>query len=118
MQNAVSKSSNSLRVSNIVVFALTILVNGIAGSTTLLGGRNTAMVSDTYFTLVTPAGYVFSIWGVIYILLGIFVAFQALDRNQGKQFQKKLDGYSLLALLLTLVGYFFGSTRTFRYLSQ
>ena len=30
-------------------------------------GRGTGEVSDTFPTLVTPAGYVFSIWGLIYI---------------------------------------------------
>jgi hypothetical protein len=33
-----------LRFSNVVPFALTILVNGLAGSTTLLAAKNTAMV--------------------------------------------------------------------------
>ena len=42
-----SSSSVLLRFANIVAFALTILINGLAGSTTLLGGKNTAMVSDT-----------------------------------------------------------------------
>jgi hypothetical protein len=74
------KASNSafLRWLNIIAYVLTVLVNGLAGSTTILGGRNTAQVSDANPTLVTPAGYVFSIWGVIYILLGVFVVFQAL----------------------------------------
>lgn len=91
MHSSSANSSRSLlQVSNIVAFACTILVNGFAGSTTFIGGRNTATVSDTYFTLVTPAGYVFSIWGVIYILLGIFVAYQALNRNKGKAFQKEI----------------------------
>jgi HAE1 family hydrophobic/amphiphilic exporter-1 len=50
---------------------LTVLVNGLAGGTTVIGGRNTAEVSSAFLTLITPAGYVFVIWGVIYVLLGI-----------------------------------------------
>lgn len=87
---AIAKSSRVLIVSNIVAFALTVAVNSLAGSTTIIGGKNTAMVSDSHPTLVTPAGYVFSIWGVIYILLGLFVIYQTLPRNQGKEFQKKI----------------------------
>jgi translocator protein len=106
MQNAAANSSNSLRLSNIVAFALTIVINGLAGSTTLLGGKNTAMVSDTYFTLVTPAGYVFSIWGVIYILLGVFVVYQALDGNQGKEFQKKIGWLFVISSLANIAWIF------------
>ena len=51
----------SLKWLNIVAFVLVILVNSLAGSTTLIGGQNTASVSDSNPTLVTPAGYVFSI---------------------------------------------------------
>ena len=35
--------------------------------------------SETYPSLFTPAGYVFSIWGIIYILLGGCIIFQFLD---------------------------------------
>lgn len=38
-----------------------------------IGGVTNAQVSDMYPTLFTPAGFTFSIWGVIYILLGFFV---------------------------------------------
>ncbi|MEM4657289.1 MAG: hypothetical protein QXX77_02565 [Candidatus Methanosuratincola sp.] len=38
-----------------------------------LNGRTTAQVSDLYPTVVTPAGITFSIWGAIYIMLGVFV---------------------------------------------
>jgi hypothetical protein len=55
---------------NAVAFVAVVIVNGLAGSTTLIGGKTTAQVSDANPTLITPAGYVFSIWGVIYVLLG------------------------------------------------
>ena len=50
-----------LKWSNIIVFVFTVIVNSLAGSTTLIGGVNTAQISDSNPTLVTPAGYVFSI---------------------------------------------------------
>ncbi len=68
-----------------------VAVNGLAGGTNFIGGKNTAQISDANPTLITPAGYVFSIWGVIYLLLGIFVVFQALPSQQGKDFQKKVS---------------------------
>jgi len=102
MQYTITNPSNLLGYSNFVAFALTILVNGVAGSTTLLGGKNTAMVSNTYFTLVTPAGYVFSIWGVIYILLGVFVVYQAQEKNKGKEFQKRIGWLFVMSSLANI----------------
>lgn len=55
-------------------FVVILVVNGLAGGTTLLGGVQTAEVSDIYGNLFAPAGFTFSIWGVIYVLLGVFMA--------------------------------------------
>jgi len=41
-----------------------------------LNGRNTGDVSNAYPSLFTPAGFTFSIWGVIYLLLGAHVLYQ------------------------------------------
>jgi benzodiazapine receptor len=75
-----------LQAINIVAYIVTVAVNGLAGSTTLLGGVTSADVSDKYPTLVTPAGFTFAIWGVIYTLLALFVVYQALPRNRDKPF--------------------------------
>jgi hypothetical protein len=75
---------------NIVAFIVTVVVNGLAGSTTLLGGVTSADVSDMYPTLITPAGFTFAIWGVIYTLLALFVVYQALPRNRDKPFLSKI----------------------------
>jgi benzodiazapine receptor len=81
---------------NIIVFAVTVIVNALASSLAL-NGRTTAEVSDLYFTLVTPAGYVFSIWGVIYTLLLIFAVFQALPRQREKPFLKQINVLFILS---------------------
>jgi len=73
---------------NIIAFVAVVLVNGLAGSTTLIGGQDTAQVSDNNFTLITPAGYTFAIWGIIYTLLGLFVIYQALPSDKGKTTEK------------------------------
>ncbi len=86
----VVESTRILRWLNIASFALVVIVNGLAGSTTLLGGKNTADVSDANPTLVTPAGYVFAIWGIIYVLLGIFVIYQAFYRGKERSFQNQI----------------------------
>jgi benzodiazapine receptor len=71
---------------NVVAYLVTIVVNGLAGSTTLLGGVTSADVSDSYPTLVTPAGFTFAVWGIIYALLLVFTVYQLLPRNRDKPF--------------------------------
>lgn len=92
-----------LRISNILAFSLMIIFNFLAGSTTLIGGQDTAAVSNANFTLITPAGYVFSIWGIIYTLLGIFIIYQALPSQKGRDYQKKIGWLFVLNSLINIV---------------
>ena len=61
---------------NIAAFVLVILVNGMANAIPI-GGQTTGEVSAKYESLFTPAGYTFSIWGLIYLGLLVFVIYQA-----------------------------------------
>lgn len=91
-----------LKGANIIAFVLTVLVNGLAGSTTILGGKTTAEISDANPTLITPAGYVFSIWGIIYILLGIFSVFQALPSQREKEYHERIGWLFVLSSMLNI----------------
>lgn len=95
-----------LKYANITLFILTVIVNSIAGSTTLIGGRNTATVSNNNPTIITPAGYVFSIWGVIYILLGAFVVYQALPRERSSDYQGKIGWLFVVSSLINIAWIF------------
>lgn len=113
MQTAAANSS-FLKWINVVAFVLTVMVNGLAGGTTLLGGKLTSEISDANPTLVTPAGYVFSIWSVIYVLLGVFTVFQALPSQKGKGFQERIGWFFVLSSVLNIVWLFLWQ---FEYLS-
>lgn len=102
----VTNNSVILKWSNIAAFVLTVIVNGLAGSTELIGGVNTAEISDANPTLITPAGYVFSIWGIIYILLAVFVIFQALPSQKEKEYTKKIGWLFVLTSVLNIVWIF------------
>ena len=67
---------------------------------------NTAQISDSNPTLITPAGYVFSIWGIIYVLLGIFVIFQALPRQKEKEYTKKIGWLFVLSCIINIAWLF------------
>ena len=101
-----AESSSPSKWINILFFVLTVIVNSLAGNTTILGGKLTAEISDANPTLITPAGYVFSIWGIIYILLGAFVVFQALPSQQGKGFQKSVGWLFVLSSIANIVWLF------------
>jgi benzodiazapine receptor len=95
-----------LRWANIVAFVLTVLINGLAGSTTLIGGVNTAFISDSNPTLITPAGFTFAIWGAIYVLLGVFVVYQALPSQKDKEYHKQISWLFIL-ISVTNIGWIF-----------
>jgi hypothetical protein len=109
-------TDNSVLVkwANLIAFALTVLVNGLAGSTTILGGKLTAEISDANPTLITPAGYVFSIWGIIYTLLGVFAVFQALPSQREGKIQERIGWLFVFSSLLNIAWLFLWQ---FEYLS-
>lgn len=100
-----STKTGFLRWANIAAFIVTLIINGLAG-TTLIGGRTTADVSNQYSTLITPAGYVFAIWGIIYLLLGIFMVYQALPNQKTKPFQTQISALFILASLFNVIWLF------------
>lgn len=89
------------RLGNIFAYIATLAVNGLA-STTLLNGRTTAQVSNLYENPFTPSGYVFAIWGIIYILLGVFVVYQTLPRQHSAPFQKQISFLFILSSVLNI----------------
>jgi benzodiazapine receptor len=100
------KNSTALLYANIVAYIFTILINSLAGSTTLIGGQNTAAISNNNPTLITPAGYVFSIWGIIYVLLGAFVIYQALPRERNSAYRQKIGWLFILSSLFNIAWIF------------
>ena len=69
---------------NIAAFALVILLNVL--STALpINGQSMPEISAMYPSLFTPAGFTFSIWGVIYLALAAFVVYQALPAQRENQ---------------------------------
>lgn len=55
-----------------VFYLFIILVNTLANILPL-NGKTTGELSDKYDSLVTPAGFAFSIWSLIYLLLAVFI---------------------------------------------
>lgn len=66
---------------SIVLFAITFMIN-MLGSSGFINGLNQKDISDKFNTLITPAGFTFSIWGIIYLLLFILLLIVFLKRDE------------------------------------
>ncbi|KZE66088.1 hypothetical protein AWM68_06850 [Fictibacillus phosphorivorans] len=84
---------------NVIALLAVILVNYLANALPL-NGNTTGELSAKYNVLITPAGYVFSIWGLIYLLLGFWVIYQALPKNQNKPVFQSIGLWSVFNCIL------------------
>jgi hypothetical protein len=64
------------QILNIIGLVAVLVMNYLA-NTLPLGGRTTGEVSAAFPSLFTPAGFTFSIWGLIYLLLILFAFYQS-----------------------------------------
>lgn len=65
----------TLQLANGIAFVIVVIVNYVS-VTGALNDTTIGEISDSYNSLFTPAGYTFSIWGLIYLLLFGFVIYQ------------------------------------------
>ena len=79
----------------VLTVAATIAVNILANALPL-NGLNTGEISDRFKVYFVPAGYVFSIWGLIYIGLIAYAVFQALP-SQRENPRLRQTGYLVTA---------------------
>ncbi len=76
-----SRSDLIRQVMVVVALAVTIFVNYLAQALPL-NGRTAGDISDSFPVRFTPAGYVFSIWSVIYLGLIAFAIYQAFPSQR------------------------------------
>lgn len=69
------------QITNVIATLVTLAVNGLANGLPL-NGLTTGDISDNFDVFFVPAGYVFSIWGVIYLALLAFTVYQALPSQR------------------------------------
>jgi hypothetical protein len=62
--------------------ALVALAVNLLATTLPLNGQTTAAISDKFQVLFVPAGYVFAIWGIIYVGWMAFAVYQALPAQR------------------------------------
>lgn len=86
------KKYSTIRVFAAITFIIMVIVNALANILPI-NGQNTGEVSDSYANLFAPAGYTFSIWGLIYILLFAYSIYQVgvFKRSRNKLNTELLD---------------------------
>ena len=64
-----------------IAYVAMVTVNFLANSLPI-NNRTTGQISNDYQNLFAPAGLTFSIWGLIYLLLGAYVVYQFVKKDQ------------------------------------
>jgi len=73
---------NRLRQGIIFLAILATIIVNVLANALPFNGLTTGEISDRFKVYFVPAGYVFSIWGVIYLGLIAFAIYQALPQQQ------------------------------------
>ena len=82
-----------------MAFAFVITANTLSNALPI-HGQTMPEISAKYPSLFTPAGFTFSIWGVIYIGLLLFVAWQALPAQRANEHVARISKYFQLNCLM------------------
>jgi translocator protein len=78
------RHSKSVAVLQVLFYSVMILVNTLANALPL-NGYNTGEISAMYPNLFVPAGFTFSIWGILYLLLLGWVIYSGIILWKQKQ---------------------------------
>lgn len=87
---------------NLFSYVAMLVVNGLANALPI-GGRTTGQISAMFPVLVTPASYAFSIWGLIYLLLGLFVFSQVFVKWRNEPVLEKIGPWFLASSVFNIM---------------
>jgi len=92
------KKSHIFAILNAVALLGTLVVNFIANALPL-NNLTTGEISDQFAVLFKPAGYAFSIWGLIYIGLIVFDLYQLINANKKSNLIEQIGMWFMLSCL-------------------
>ena len=95
-------------IRQILVFiaALTTIIFNILANTLPLNGLNTGDISDRFKIFFVPAGYVFSIWGLIYVGLIAYAIYQVLPAQRENPRLRSIGYIFVLSCVANIVWLF------------
>ena len=89
------------QVANTVAVVAALIFNMLANILPF-NGVTTGQVSNSYPNLFTPPGYVFSIWGVIYVQAIVFMIYQARSSQRKETYLARIGFFYLIAAVANL----------------
>lgn len=95
-----AQTGNSMKIITSITYLLMIVVNALANILPI-NGMNTGQISDSYPNLFAPAGLTFSIWGLIYVLLALYMLYQ-IGLFQGDKKTFKFEILSKINILFSV----------------
>ncbi len=87
---------------NTLGFILVLILNSLANALPL-NGLNTGEISDMFPNYFTPAGFTFSIWGVIYLFLTFFIVRQVFHYLRHKTLLPEVEKIGYLFFFSSLM---------------
>jgi len=89
-----------------LAYVAMVIVNFLANSLPI-NNRSTGVISDAYPNLFAPAGFAFSIWGLIYLLLALYVLYQFTKNGQVKEkIFKKINPFFIATSIANILWIF------------
>ena len=98
----------TLQILNGIAFISTIFINYLS-NTGIMNGKTIGSISDNIKSLFTPAGYAFSIWGLIYLLLFGFIFYQGrslFKKNINDDFILKINYWFIISCIANFLWIF------------
>ena len=93
------------QIITVIAVLATIVVNALANILPF-NGQETGAISDRFAIYFVPAGYVFSIWGLIYLGLIAYAIFQALPAQRENPRLRSIGGLFLLSSVANIAWIF------------
>ena len=97
---------NTLRQVVAIVGVLATIAVNVLANTLPINGQNTGDISDRFDIYFVPAGYVFSIWGLIYLGLIAFAVYQALPAQRENPRLQRMGWWFALASVANIAWIF------------
>ncbi len=95
-----------IKITTLISFIVMIVVNALANILPI-NGLNTGQISDSYPNLFAPIGITFSIWGLIYLLLFIYIIYQFFSKSKDlENLINKINIYFIISSIVNSIWIF------------
>mgnify|MGYP000920188152 CR=1 FL=1 len=90
----------------VILAALAMIVVNVLANALPINGQNTGEISDRFAIYFVPAGYVFSLWGLIYIGIIAYLIYPALPAQRNDARMEAIAGPFVLSSVANIVWIF------------